>query len=68
MRVAVHVEQVRRIDGRIDLGRAQAGMAEQFLECAQVGTAPQQMSREAVAQRMRRRALGQPESGPRRLD
>src|SRR3546814_17306536 len=42
MRVAVDVHQMRGIDRGVDLRRAEAGMAEQFLERAQVGAAHQQ--------------------------
>ena len=39
-------------------------MAEQFLNRAQIGTAPQQMGGEGMAQRMRRGMLGQPRQPP----
>eukprot|EP01035_Chromulina_nebulosa_P041629 gene41629-56341_t len=51
MRVAVHVEQMRRIDLGVNLRRTEAGMAEQFLQRAQIGTAAEQVRREGVAQR-----------------
>ena len=41
-------------------------MAEQFLQTAQIGAASEQMRRKTVAQRMRRRAFGQPQRAPRR--
>ena len=66
VRVAIDVEQPRGVDLGVDLGRRQAGMAEQFLERAQVRAAGEQMRREAVAQRVRRDAVGQPERDPRR--
>ena len=65
MRVAIDVEQPRRVDLGVDLRRRQAGVAEQFLERAQVGAARQQMGREAVAKRVRRQAVGQAEPRPR---
>ena len=52
MGVTVNVEQVRRVDRGVYLGRRQAGMAEQLLQRAQVGAAAEQMGGEAVAQRM----------------
>ena len=59
---------MRGIDAGIDLGRRQAGMAEQFLERAKIGAASQQMGSEAVAQCVRRGALAEAEADPRRLD
>ena len=61
MGVAIDVEQPRGVDLGVDLGRRQAGMAEQFLERAKIRAPRQQMRREAVAQRMRRQAVGQAE-------
>ena len=43
---------------RIDLGRADAGVAQQLLDNAQVGAVLQQMRREAVPQHMRRDVAG----------
>src|SRR3546814_3325940 len=68
MRGAIDVEQVGGIDRGIDLRRGQAGMTEQILKAAQVGAAGQQMCRKAVAQRVRRRPLGQPQRAPRRSE
>jgi len=43
-------------------------MAQQFLQAAQVGAAGEQVRRETVSQRVRRRAFGKPERAPRRTD
>ena len=61
MSVTVDVEQPRGVDRGVDLRRRQAGVTEQFLERAEVGPARQKMGREAVAQRVRRQAVGKPE-------
>ena len=53
MRLPVHLEQLRRVDVRVALRRAQARVAEQLLDRAQVGAALQQMRRERVAERVR---------------
>ena len=50
MRRAIDVEQVRRVDRGIDLGRAQTGMAEQLLYGTHIRTALNQMRREGMAQ------------------
>ena len=68
MGVAVDVHQVRRIHRGIDLRRRQAGMAEQLLEGAEIGAAPEQMGREAVPQCMGRRPLGQSQPHTRPAD
>src|SRR6476659_8507760 len=62
--VAIHVEQTRRVHRRIDLGGRQARMAEQFLQRAKIGATRQQMSREAVPQRVRRERFRQAEAPP----
>src|SRR3546814_6058144 len=59
MGVAIDVQQMRRIDGGIDLGGTEAGMAQQFLQRTQIGPTRQQMRRKAVAKRVRGRAVGQ---------
>ena len=51
MRRAIGVEQPVGIDGGIDLRRRQRGVAEQFLDGAQIAAAGQKMRRETVAQR-----------------
>src|SRR5687768_9625799 len=51
--LAIHVDQLRRIDVRIPLGGADARVAEQLLDGAQVGAALQEMRRERMTQRMR---------------
>ncbi|PAV69546.1 hypothetical protein WR25_06092 [Diploscapter pachys] len=66
VRIPIDVQQMRRIDGGVDLRRTEARMPQQLLQRAQVGAAAQQMRREAVAQRMRRRPLAKPQPGPRR--
>ena len=57
MGVAVDVEQMGGVDLRIDLRGRQAGVAEQFLQAAQIRAATQQMRGEAVAQGVGRGAL-----------
>ena len=61
MRVAVNVEQGRGIDLGVDLGRSQAGMAQQFLQTAQIRARTQQMGGKAVTQGMGRGCRGQAE-------
>ena len=65
MRVAIYVHEVRRVDRGVDLGRTQAGMAEQFLQRAQVGATAEQMGGEAVPERVRRGPLRQAKRAPR---
>ena len=48
-------EEPCRIDRGVALRRRQAGMAEQFLDGAQIAAPGQQVRRETVTQRMRRR-------------
>jgi membrane protein DedA with SNARE-associated domain len=62
---SVHVEQMRGIHRRVDLRRRQACMAEQLLQRSQVRAPPEQVRREAVAKRVRRGPLRQPEPRPR---
>ena len=60
MGLSVDVQQLRGVDVRVALGRAEARVAEEFLNRAQVGAALQQMRRERMPQRVRadaRRAL-----------
>ena len=54
VRGAVDVEQRRRVDLGVDLRRAEAGVAQQFLKRAQIGASSEQVRRKAVAQRVRR--------------
>ena len=56
MRLAVHLDQVRGVDVRVALRRAELRVAEQFLDAAHVGAALQQVRRKRVAQRVRRDA------------
>ena len=53
MAFRVHLEQLRGVDVRVALRRAQARVAEQFLDHTQVGAALQQVRGEGVAQRVR---------------
>ena len=53
MRFPVRLEQLRDVDVRVALGRAQTRVAEQFLNRAQVGARLQQVRRERVPQRVR---------------
>ena len=50
---SVHLEQLRGVDVRVALRRAQPRVAEQLLNRAQVGAALQQMRRERMPQRVR---------------
>src|SRR6202034_2168555 len=61
MRAAVDFEQPLGVDAGINLRGRQRGMPEQFLDCAQVAAAGEQMGGEGMPQRMRRRAVGQAE-------
>ena len=61
MRVVVDRQQTLGLDRGVALGRRQAGMAEQFLDRAQVAAGAEQVRRKAVAQRMRRRGRRQAE-------
>ncbi len=57
MRVRVGAAQPLGRDVRVDLGGAQALVAEQLLDDAQVGAALEEMACELVTERVRRRAL-----------
>ena len=46
MRLFVDLNQLRSIDMRISLGRAETGMTQQFLNRAQVGAIREQVRRE----------------------
>ena len=65
MSVSVDVEKVRRIDRGIDLSRTQAGVTKQFLERAQIRTPAEQVSREGMPQRVRRRSVWQAQGATR---
>ena len=58
---AIGLHQAGAVDRGVDLRRRQRGMAEQFLDRAQIAAAPQKMGGEGMAQSMRRRAVGQAE-------
>ena len=49
----MHSFQSLLIDVRIDLRRRNIGVAEHFLDDAQIGAIPQEMRREAVSQKVR---------------
>ena len=53
MKLAVHGFQSLLIDVRIDLRCRNVGVAEHFLDDAQIGAVPQQMRCEAVSKKMR---------------
>src|SRR5256885_16129175 len=53
MKLPVHLAQTRRGDMRINFRRADAGMAEQFLDDPQVCAMLEQMRRETVPQHVR---------------
>ena len=52
MGVAINVEQGCCINLRVDLGRRQAGVAEQFLQTPQISARTEQMCGEGMAQRV----------------
>src|SRR5206468_6526961 len=52
MRFAIHVQQLRGVDVRVALRRAEARVAQELLNGAQIGAALQQMRRERMAQRV----------------
>jgi hypothetical protein len=54
MRIAIGIQQSRRIHPRVDLRGRQAGMPQQFLQTAQVRARAQQVRGKAVAQGMGR--------------
>src|SRR6266852_5192614 len=59
VRGAVDFQEPLRVDAGIDLGGRERGVAEQFLDRAQVAAAAQKMGREGMPQRMRRGTVGQ---------
>src|SRR5947209_557623 len=59
MRGTIDFEQPLGVDPGIDLRGRERGMAEQFLDRAQVAAAGEKMGRERMPQCMRRRAIGQ---------
>ena len=61
----MHLPQLRVGDVGVDLGRGDRGVAEHLLDGPDVGAVPEQLGREAVAQRMRRHVLHQ--AGRRRV-
>jgi len=65
MKLPMHSFQSLLIDVRIDLRRRDIGVAEHFLDDAQICAVPQEMRREAVSQKMRINVLF--ESGAARM-
>ena len=53
MRFPIDVEQLGGIHVCVALCRTEPGMAEQFLNCAQIGASLEKMRRKRVAQRVR---------------
>ena len=53
MRLAIHLNELRRVDVGIALRCADAGVAQQLLNHTQIGAALQQVGRKGMAQRMR---------------
>src|SRR5688572_26394233 len=53
MRLPVHVDELLRVDVRVALGRAEAGMAQQLLNGPQIRAVREQMRRERMTQRVR---------------
>src|SRR5579884_2899765 len=54
-------EEAFGFDAGVALRRRQAGVAEEFLDRAQIAARSEEVRRETVAQRVRRRRFGQPE-------
>src|SRR5215208_3664035 len=61
MGVAIDLEQPLAVDRGVNLRGRKRGMAEQFLDRAQVAAARQKMRGEGMPQRMRRGTIGQAE-------
>ena len=57
VRLPIHIQQLCSVDVRVALRRAEARVAEQLLDDAQVGAALQQVRREGVPQRVRTDAI-----------
>ena len=53
MRLAVHADQLCRVHVGVALRRAEARVAEQLLDGAQIGAALQQVRRKRMTQRVR---------------
>ena len=58
MRLAILGDEVAAVDFGVDLGGRQAGVAEKFLDDAEIGAIAQKMGGEGMAERMRCRRLG----------
>lgn len=57
MSAAIYVEQMGRIHGGVNLRGGKAGVAQQFLQTAQIRAARQQMGGKTMAQSMGRGAF-----------
>jgi hypothetical protein len=57
---AIDLEQPLAVDSGIDLRGRERGVAEQFLDRAQVAAARQQVRGKGMPKRVGRRAVGQP--------
>ena len=68
VRLPVDLQQLRGVDVRVALRRAQARVPEQLLDRAQVGAALQQVRRERMAQRVRADAPSAARSGDQPID
>src|SRR5690242_21397141 len=58
MRLVVRLHEATEIDVRVALRRREARMSEELLDGAQVGAGAEEMGRERVAERVRRRLRG----------
>src|SRR6185369_2779720 len=61
VRALIHCQKPLAVDAGIDLRGRERGVAEQFLDRAQIAAAAEQMGGEGMPQRMRRGAVGQAE-------
>src|SRR5437879_8349588 len=61
MRRAIDGAEAGRIDVGVALGGREAGVAQQFLDGAQIAAGAQEVRGEGVTQGVRRHAVGQPE-------
>ena len=61
MGLVVDGEQAVAVDLGVDLGRRQGGVAQEFLDLAEIGAGRQEVGCEGVAQRVGRRGLGKAE-------
>src|SRR5215468_10346232 len=61
VRAAVNLKQSLGVDAGIDLRRRERGMAEQFLDRAQIAATGQKVGGKGMPERVRRGAVGQAE-------